>query len=183
MSQSNIFIDIGNSAIKWRMPYSEVYSESIDNFLSNTLPQADEAWVSSVAHDHIIEDLKVHFNEVHVVKTQKEFSNLKISYDDSSSLGTDRFCAMLGSISHFPKIPLLVIDIGSIAISVDFFKPSAPNIFIYAYEIVDAKALPQGADEIDIPDLPPIEIKELLRKNSFKCSTTPIGPTRGPPPP
>ena len=113
MSQSNIFIDIGNSAIKWRIPYSEVYSENLDNFLSNNLPQADKAWVSVVAYDHIIEDLKAHFNEVHIVKAQKQFSKLKIAYDDSSSLGSDRFCAMLGSMDHFPGKPLLVIDIGS----------------------------------------------------------------------
>ena len=113
MSQSNIFIDIGNSAIKWRISNSKIHSESIGNFLSNKLPQANLAWVSVVAHDHIIEDLKPHFNELHIVETQKEFSNLKISYDDSSSLGTDRFCAMLGSMSHFPKTPLLVIDLGS----------------------------------------------------------------------
>ena len=113
MSQSNIFIDIGNSAIKWRIPYSEVYSENLDNFLSNKLPQADKAWVSVVAYDHIIEDLKAHFNEVHIVKAQKQFSKLKIAYDDSSSLGSDRFCAMLGSMDHFPGKPLLVIDIGS----------------------------------------------------------------------
>ena len=113
MSQSNIFIDIGNSAIKWRIPYSEVYSENLDNFLSNKLPQADKAWVSVVAYDHIIKDLKAHFNEVHIVKAQKQFSKLKIAYDDSSSLGSDRFCAMLGSMDHFPGKPLLVIDIGS----------------------------------------------------------------------
>ena len=113
MSQSNIFIDIGNSAIKWKMPYSKVYSENIDNFLFNILPQADKAWVSVVAYDHIIDDLKAHFNEVHIVKAHNQFRDLKIAYDDSSSLGSDRFCAMLGSMSHFPKIPLLVIDIGS----------------------------------------------------------------------
>ena len=113
MSQSNIFIDIGNSAIKWKMPYSEVNSEYIENFLFNTLPQADKAWVSAVAHDHIIEELKLHFNKVHIVKAQKQFSKLKVAYDDLSSLGSDRFCAMLGSMSHFPDKPLLVIDIGS----------------------------------------------------------------------
>lgn len=113
MSQSNIFIDIGNSAIKWKMPYSKVHSENLDNFLSNKLPQADKAWVSVVAYDYIIEDLKAHFKEVYIVKAQKQFSKLKIAYDDSSSLGSDRFCAMLGSMDHFPGKPLLVIDIGS----------------------------------------------------------------------
>ena len=113
MSQSKIFIDIGNSAIKWRTTESNVYSKSVDKFLLNTLPQADTAWVSAVANLNIAEDLETHFDEVHLVHTQNKFNNLKISYDDSSSLGSDRFFAMIGAMEHFPKKPLLVIDIGS----------------------------------------------------------------------
>ena len=113
MSQSKIFIDIGNSAIKWRTTESNVYSKSVDKFLLNTLPQADTAWVSAVANLNISEDLETHFDEVHLVHTQNKFNNLKISYDDSSNLGSDRFFAMIGAMEHFPKKPLLVIDIGS----------------------------------------------------------------------
>ncbi len=113
MSQSKIFLDIGNSAVKWRTPESNVYSKSVDKFLLNTLPQADIAWVSAVANLYIAEDLETHFDEVHLVHTQNKFNNLKISYDDSSSLGSDRFFAMIGAMEHFPKKPLLVIDIGS----------------------------------------------------------------------
>ena len=113
MSQSKIFIDIGNSAVKWRTIESNVYSKSVDKFLLNTLPQADTAWVSAVANLNIAEDLETHFDEVHLVHTQNKFNNLKISYDDSSSLGSDRFFAMIGAMEHFPKKPLLVIDIGS----------------------------------------------------------------------
>ena len=36
-----------------------------------------------------------------------------MAYDDPSSLGSDRFLAMLGAMNHFPKKQLLVIDIGS----------------------------------------------------------------------
>ena len=69
MSQSKIFIDIGNSAIKWRTTESNVYSKSVDKFLLNTLPQADTAWVSAVANLNIAEDLETHFDEVHLVHT------------------------------------------------------------------------------------------------------------------
>ena len=113
MSQSKIFIDIGNSAIKWRTTESNVYSKSVDEFLLNTLPQADSAWVSAVANLHIIEDLEAYFDKVHLVHTQNNFKNLQISYDDSSSLGSDRFFAMLGAMERFPKKALLIIDIGS----------------------------------------------------------------------
>jgi len=113
MSQSNIYIDIGNSAVKWRTLESDVYSKNVDEFLTSILPQADSAWVSAVANLDIVEDLKSVFKEFHLVDSQKKFINLEISYDEPSSLGSDRFFAMLGAISHFPKKHLLVIDIGS----------------------------------------------------------------------
>ena len=113
MSQSKIFLDIGNSAIKWRTTESNVYSKDVGEFLLNTLPQADSAWVSAVANLHIIDDLEAYFDEVHLLNTQNNFNNLQISYGDSSSLGSDRFFAMLGAMERFPKKALLIIDIGS----------------------------------------------------------------------
>ena len=113
MSQSKIFIDIGNSAIKWRTPDSKVYSEKVSNFRSNTLTQADSAWVSAVANSNIVDDIKTLFKEFNLVNSQKKCNNLVLAYDDSSSLGSDRFCAMLGAMKHFPQKPLLLIDVGS----------------------------------------------------------------------
>ena len=113
MSQSKIFIDIGNSAIKWRTSDSKVCSEKVSDFVSNTLPQADSAWVSAVANLNIIEDIKNLFKEFHLVQAQKNCNNLVVAYDDPSSLGSDRFCAMLGSMNHFPQRPILLMDIGS----------------------------------------------------------------------
>ena len=113
MSQSKIFVDIGNSAIKWRTLESNVYSKSVDEFLLNTLPQANTAWVSAVANLDIVEDIKSLFKEFHLVNSQKKCNNLLVAYDDPSSLGSDRFFAMLGAMNQFSKKPLLVIDIGS----------------------------------------------------------------------
>ena len=72
MSQSNIYIDIGNSAVKWRTLESDVYSRNVDEFLISTLPQADSAWVSAVANLDIVEDLKSLFKEFHLVESQKK---------------------------------------------------------------------------------------------------------------
>ena len=113
MSQSNIYIDIGNSAVKWRTLESDVYSKNVDEFLTSTLPQADSAWVSAVANLDIVEDLKCLFKEFHLVDSQKKCNNLVVAYDDPSCLGSDRFFAMLGAMNQFSKKPLLVIDIGS----------------------------------------------------------------------
>ena len=113
MSQSNIFIDIGNSAVKWRTLESDVYSNNVNEFSLTTLSQADTAWVSAVANLHIVDDLETHFERVHLIPSQKKFNNLNISYGDSTSLGSDRFFAMIGAITHYPKKPLIVIDIGT----------------------------------------------------------------------
>ena len=113
MSQSNIYIDIGNSAIKWRTLESDVYSKNVNEFSLTTLSQADTAWVSAVANLHIVDDLETHFERVHLIPSQKKFNNLEISYDKPSSLGSDRFFAMIGAITHYPKKPLIVIDIGT----------------------------------------------------------------------
>ena len=121
MSQSKIFIDIGNSAIKWRTTESNVYSKDVGEFLINTLPQADSAWVSAVANLRIVLDLEAYFDEVHLLNTQNNFNNLQISYGDSSSLGSDRFFAMLGAMERFPNQALLIIDIGS-AMTFDVIK-------------------------------------------------------------
>ncbi len=113
MSRSNLFIDIGNSAIKWRTPDSKVCSEKIENFVSTTLSHADIAWVSVVAHQNIVDELKNQFNTVNIVHSQEQFDKLTLSYKDSSSLGSDRFCAMLAAMKKFPDKPILVIDVGS----------------------------------------------------------------------
>ena len=148
MSQSKIFIDIGNSAIKWRTPDSKVYSEKVSNFRSNTLTQADSAWVSVVANSNIVDDIKTLFKEFNLVNSQKKCNNLVLAYDDSSSLGSDRFCAMLGAMNHFPQKPLLLIDVGS----------------AMTFDIIDVTGLHQGG--LIMPGL------EALRKSFTKFETS-----------
>ena len=113
MSQSNLYIDIGNSAIKWRTSDSKVFSEDIENFSIAALDPSNVAWLSAVAHSEIIQEISTHFETINILKPQKRFGNFKLSYDDPSMLGADRFSAMLGAINHFPNNPLLIIDIGS----------------------------------------------------------------------
>ena len=113
MSQSNLYIDVGNSAIKWRTGDSKVFSKDIENFSIKALNQSSTPWLSAVAHPDIVQDMSVYFETINIIKPQQKFGNLILSYDDPSMLGADRFSAMLGAINHFPDKPLLVIDIGS----------------------------------------------------------------------
>jgi len=113
MSQSNLFIDIGNSAVKWRTNETEVFSQNIDTFSLKSLPEADKAWVSAVAHTDIIEAIKTKYTNFKEVYSLKQLGKLTLAYKDSSKLGVDRFLAMLGALEYFPNDHLLIIDVGS----------------------------------------------------------------------
>ena len=76
MSQSNLFIDIGNSAIKWRTSDSKVFSEDIENFSIKALNQSNTIWLSAVAHSDIVQEISTHFETIYNIKPHKRFGNL-----------------------------------------------------------------------------------------------------------
>ena len=118
MSQSNLFVDIGNSAIKWRTLDSEVFSQSVNNFSPKSLPNNQSIWLSAVAHPEIVKAIEMEFSDVEVVKSLSHFSSLTIAYKEPLDLGSDRFLAMLGALKHFPDRNMLIIDVGS-ALTID----------------------------------------------------------------
>jgi len=145
--QSSLFVDIGNSAVKWRLNGSEVFSKEIDQFSSKLLPKADSVWVSAVAHLNIVEEIKVKFTSVNLVKPSKLYGKLTLSYDDPSKFGVDRFLAMLAGLERFPEQPLLVIDAGSAV----------------TFDVIDSKGLHQGG--LIMPGI------NALRESFIKFST------------
>ncbi len=126
MSQSNLFVDIGNSAIKWRMLDSEVFSQSVNNFSPKSLPNNQSIWLSAVAHPEIVKAIEMEFSDVKVVKSLSHFSSLTIAYKEPLDLGSDRFLAMLGALKHFPDRNLLIIDVGS-ALTIDVVNDSGEH--------------------------------------------------------
>jgi len=147
MSQSSLFVDIGNSAVKWRTCDSEVFTKEIDQFSSNLLPKADSVWVSAVAHPNIVQAIKTQFSNVKIVEPLKLYGKLILSYDDSSKFGIDRFLAMLGALERFPETPLLVIDAGSAV----------------TFDVIDNQGLHQGG--LIMPGI------KALRESFIKFST------------
>ena len=79
MSQSNIFVDIGNSAVKWRTHETEVFSQNIDTFSLKSLPKADTVWVSAVAHTNILEAIKTEYTNVKEVHSLKQSGKLTLA--------------------------------------------------------------------------------------------------------
>ena len=147
MSQSSLFIDIGNSAVKWRTCDSEVFTQGVDLFSSKLLPKADSVWVSAVAHLNIVGDIKAEFTSVNLVKSSKQHGKLTLSYDDPSKFGMDRFLAMLGALELFPESPLLVIDAGSAV----------------TFDVIDNQGIHQGG--LIMPGI------KALRESFIKFST------------
>ena len=118
MSQSNLYVDIGHSAVKWRTHDSEVFSQSVDKFSEKSLPDTQSIWLSAVAHPEIVKAIEMEFTDVEVVKSLSHFGSLTIAYKEPLDLGSDRFLAMLGALQHFPNRNLLIIDLGS-ALTID----------------------------------------------------------------
>ena len=118
MSQSNLYVDIGHSAVKWRTHDSEVFSKSVDKFSEKSLPVNQSVWLSAVAHPEIVKAIEIEFSVVEVVKSLSHFGSLTIAYKEPFDLGSDRFLAMLGALKHFPDENLLIIDVGS-ALTID----------------------------------------------------------------
>jgi len=150
MSQSRLFADIGNSAVKWRSHGTEVFTEGINQFSSKLLPKADSVWVSAVAHPNIVQAIKDKFTNVKLVEPLKQYGKLTLSYDDPSKFGVDRFLAMLGALERFPDSPLLVIDAGSAV----------------TFDVIDIKGMHQGG--LIMPGI------KALRESFIKFSTNDV---------
>ena len=114
----SLFIDIGHSAIKWRVADSVVVTQSIEGFSADSLPQCPSVWVSYVAHSDIVETIKKKYSSLVIIRTPAEYKTLSVAYPIPNELGVDRFLAMLGAQKHHPNKNLLIIDIGS-ALTVD----------------------------------------------------------------
>ena len=67
MSQSNLFVDIGHSAVKWRTLDSEVFSISIDKFSEKSLPDNQSVWLSGGVLPEIVKAIEIEFSDVTVV--------------------------------------------------------------------------------------------------------------------
>ena len=103
MCQSDLFVDIGHTTVKWKTFSSNISKESVESFSASSLPNNKCIWLSAVAHPSIVDSIKREFTDVELVLPSKKHGNLTIAYESPSELGVDRFLAMLGAIEHFPR--------------------------------------------------------------------------------
>lgn len=127
--------DLGNSAVKWRAlehgkPMAKGAFSHIDDFpseLTAKLSPSDEFQVASVANVHATERLLEELahrgaSDVVLAVSQSEQLGLVNAYSDPSSMGVDRWLAMLAAW-HGSHQSFVLVDAGS-AVTVDVVQES-----------------------------------------------------------
>ena len=102
-----LLIDIGNSAIKWRLN-AQQGSSLLEKFSLDLLPEANRIVASCVGDCAPLSNKAVEF-----VESPARFKGFVSSYEAPETLGVDRFLAMLAGMEKHPNQTLLVIDAGS----------------------------------------------------------------------
>ena len=140
---SDLLIDIGNSSLKWCIVNSNGLSKmsqqlypkdiSADFFIQcwSTLEKPKDIVVSCVAQDTVWQALEKACFELWDIKVQKVNSlkkqfGLINAYDNVSSLGSDRWCAMLGGLEQASSA-FIIINAGS-ALTVDVVNEAAQHL-------------------------------------------------------
>ena len=138
-----LLIDIGNSSLKWCITDSnglsamsqELYPKDItaDFFIHNwrVLEQPNDIVVSCVAQNTVWLALEKACFELWDIKVQKVNSlkkqfGLINAYENVSSLGSDRWCAMLGGL-HQANSDFIVINAGS-ALTIDVVNEAGQHL-------------------------------------------------------
>lgn len=140
---NSLLVDIGNSAIKWTLSSSSgllamsraQYPENIsDEFFSTCfqgLEPPNEIIASCVAHEDVWQAFvkacdKSWAKEAHKIESLKEGFGVINAYKDASSLGADRWCALLGGKAN-TDYAFMVIDAGS-ALTIDVVNESGKHL-------------------------------------------------------
>jgi len=106
--KSNLFLDIGNTAVKWLFN-GKYNSVLVSDFSIELLPKADQIFASCVGDRSVLEGLK---NTV-FVESESTFQQFISAYESPQELGVDRFLAMIASMDQYPNQTRLIIDAGS----------------------------------------------------------------------
>ena len=138
-----LLIDIGNSTIKWafyqvgqniEMTRQAYLSESGEAFFTGLWSSSDKPsfiFVTSVGHDDLVTALENAVRSLWGIKIKRLVSQGKgygliNAYDEPQSLGSDRWCAMIGAY-HQSKSAVVVVDCGS-AITVDIVNQTGQHL-------------------------------------------------------
>ena len=113
-----LFIDVGNSAIKWRLNKTQVQTVLVDDFAIDALPKikSDSLILISIVANYVQLDVIKEFyqhNQIFVAKTHKQYKQLINAYDQVDRLGVDRWLNLIASYELFRQQNCLIISFGT----------------------------------------------------------------------
>ena len=108
MGSTILFIDVGNTTVKWLFD-GDYQSVSASKFNLTLLPESKQVFVSCVGDKSLLNGVK----NVTFVESKDVFGTFKSSYENADELGIDRFLAMIATINQYPDQTRLIIDAGS----------------------------------------------------------------------
>jgi type III pantothenate kinase len=127
--ESFLLIDAGNSRIKWSLvsdtnetlnggAFEHVDVEAILADIADwsSLPKPASAWISNVAGPRVGERITALLDARlprTIVRAQAQQSGVTNRYTEPESLGSDRWCGMIGAHAAYPGENLLIATIGT----------------------------------------------------------------------
>jgi len=109
----DLYLDIGNTNTKWKF-HNNYFLESSNTFDFNILPLASTIWVSCVSSRRF-ENVP---SNVFFIEAESKYKSLLNSYQETQTLGADRWMSMIACYEMCNKNSFITIDIGS-AVTID----------------------------------------------------------------
>lgn len=103
---SNLFVDIGNSTVSWKIN-GDYQSINIEDFQSDVIPPHQTSIIACVANDEIIPQ----FNNPTIIQP-KPFMGIIFDYN-LKQLGVDRFLGLVAGFEKYPTQDFMVVDVGT----------------------------------------------------------------------
>lgn len=174
-------LDVGNSAIKWRLMDGEHRrgagrARDIDE-LAVLVPEAACVWVASVADDARNQALRALFESrgagVQFAESVPARAGVRSAYSDVARMGVDRWLAMLAAY-HQCRRACVVIDAGS-ALTVDLVDAGGQHLggYIIPGANMMLQALSQNTgrvrfNAVDLPsDAPGVSTEECVHHGKW----------------
>ena len=158
-----LFIDRGNSRIKWRRAGGITHIGSEPAELAEALAEEQLIWLS-VVDTSWGESLQPWLRadaELRYARSGASFGDLRNGYADAAALGVDRWLALIAARALMPNSPCLLASAGS-ALTLDFLRADGQHLggFIVAGRRMQLQALArvpslrQAGEDVSIEDYP-----------------------------
>ena len=156
-----LFIDRGNSRIKWRRAGGITHIGSEPAELAEALAEEQLIWLS-VVDTSWGESLQPWLRadaELRYARSGASFGDLRNGYADAAALGVDRWLALIAARALMPNSPCLLASAGS-ALTLDFLRADGQHLggFIVAGRRMQLQALARVPSLRQATRAPPLRL-------------------------